>query len=301
MIDLPFVSLLSAFFLEVFQPGWIGKRTVVAAFSLQALFIPVYLLYPVEWVWRSAYVVAFSIAWLTVLWVIQRYVTYRKQEEPPSAIRSLFNLRSMCWACLLYFASLYIYYVCFEEATWGSKVFFNAAIFLFWILPYRYSLRVIQTLQLDQIQKERETESADESSAEPAMVSGEPSSDGLLSSIQLEEIGLLLQQCMKQEKLFLNPKLTIPELASHLDTNKTYISFYLNRVKRITFHEYLNQLRVEEACARIDTMLQQQKRKPLMAISEESGFNSFSTFNRAFSRIKGVTPGDYVRQRQISL
>ena len=105
---------------------------------------------------------------------------------------------------------------------------------------------------------------------------------------------------MEEDRVFLDPKLSLQSLALHVGQNRTYVSYYLNHSLKMTFYEYLNRYLVEEACVRIQDMTQDE-RKPLVAISQECGFNSFSTFNRAFSKLKGVTPGDYVRQQQARL
>ena len=148
------------------------------------------------------------------------------------------------------------------------------------------------------IKTEVENPSVEPSDSSPRCPHAELSADSLLTQAQIEQIGDLLQKSMEHEKIFLNPKLTLPELAFHIDMNKTYLSFYLNQIEGVTFYEYLNRLRVEEVCVRIDTMLSQHDRKPLSEVSRECGFNSMSTFNRAFTRLRGITPGDYLRQQQ---
>ena len=40
-------------------------------------------------------------------------------------------------------------------------------------------------------------------------------------------------------------------------------------------------------------------RKPMSAVSEMSGFNSLSTFNRYFVKVKGVSPKSYYSSKDI--
>lgn len=101
---------------------------------------------------------------------------------------------------------------------------------------------------------------------------------------------------MENERMFLNPKLTLTEVATAIGTNRTYLSEYLNNDLRLmTFYEYVNGFRIKEACA----LLSSDERRTLMEIAELSGFNSLSTFNRAFVKSIGETPARYLKKRQI--
>lgn len=72
-------------------------------------------------------------------------------------------------------------------------------------------------------------------------------------------------------------------------------SEYLNNDLDTTFYEYVNGFRIKEACA----LLSSDERRTLMEIAELSGFNSLSTFNRAFVKSIGETPARYLKKRQI--
>ena len=72
---------------------------------------------------------------------------------------------------------------------------------------------------------------------------------------------------------------------------ETLLSAYLNGELNTTFYDYVNGYRVREACRLIDSGT----RKTLAEISELSGFNSLSTFNRAFSRHAGMSPSEYMK------
>ncbi|MCM1312952.1 MAG: AraC family transcriptional regulator [Bacteroides sp.] len=90
------------------------------------------------------------------------------------------------------------------------------------------------------------------------------------------------------KQLFLNPRLTIIDLAQEMGTNRTYISDYLNNVLGTTFFNFVNQRRLIFA-----EHLLRNTNDSLDNISSLSGFNSSSTFRRAFSRKHGCTPGQY--------
>lgn len=109
-------------------------------------------------------------------------------------------------------------------------------------------------------------------------------SENLLHSFpQIEEL-------IKTKQLYLNPKLTLSDIASELDTNRTYLSNYINNELNTTFYKYINSFRVEHAC---EIMLDTQNNDTLEVISEKSGFNSLSTFNRTFKEIHHIPPSKY--------
>ena len=72
-------------------------------------------------------------------------------------------------------------------------------------------------------------------------------------------------------------------------TVPAFCRWFKNSMK-ISFVNYLNKMRVEEACR---MMLQTQNQIGFIAI--ECGFESYSNFNRAFKKIYGSTPREYRR------
>lgn len=56
-----------------------------------------------------------------------------------------------------------------------------------------------------------------------------------------------------------------------------------------TFFQFLIELRIEHACQ----LLNNQRKININLISELSGFNSISNFNRKFKKLKGLTPSQY--------
>ncbi len=82
--------------------------------------------------------------------------------------------------------------------------------------------------------------------------------------------------------------LTLDTLAQDLHISKFHISHLLNQKLGISFNAYLSNIRVRNACY----LLEDRSRK-IADISEEIGFGSIRSFNRAFKEIMGVTPVEY--------
>lgn len=85
--------------------------------------------------------------------------------------------------------------------------------------------------------------------------------------------------------------ISLEDVANDLHINKYHISFLLNKKLGIKFSQYINSLRVGKACE-----LMSECEKSLAFISEEAGFGSIRSFNRAFKEIMNITPLQYYKQ-----
>ena len=77
-------------------------------------------------------------------------------------------------------------------------------------------------------------------------------------------------------------------LAAAIDMNPNYMSsqFKTYTGKRIT--SFINELRIDEAKQRL-----REENQMVFDIALSVGYESFSTFNRAFKKITGTTPTEY--------
>lgn len=94
------------------------------------------------------------------------------------------------------------------------------------------------------------------------------------------------------DRIYLNPKLNINDLARALGTNRTYVSNYINQHLHTTFYEYVNKWRITRA-----KQLLLSTSLPLEDIAEQSGFNSLSSFRRYFVSSENMTPMAYRKFR----
>lgn len=86
--------------------------------------------------------------------------------------------------------------------------------------------------------------------------------------------------------------LTLDMLAKELHLSKYYISHMFAERLNISFPEFINGLRVESACRRLDNG------RSITDAAFESGFNSIRSFNRNFERVMGISPREYMKKRQ---
>ena len=102
-----------------------------------------------------------------------------------------------------------------------------------------------------------------------------------------------LEHLVQVEKIFINEKLSIEDIAIKLDTNSKYISQVINETFNKNFYNYINSYRIEEAKLMLRSELSD--KYSILGIAQSVGFVSKSPFNVAFKRITGLTPTEFKR------
>ena len=309
IIDMVYIPMIAAFFLEVVRPGAVTSRQLIAAIAFQSAFIPIYIIWPSENVVLMASCTAFIISAITVVCVTLFVIRYRKlMFETFSNIEDV-DVRWVLFSCYAYFGTHILYSLSFKSTTWLSETIFNITGMILWSVVFMLAqkhrvLKMFLTLKDD-----NEEVAGDYMPETDFIVNDDVDINNKATDIMEEEdlgsstdlvrqerdrlLRARLQQCMEQEKLYLMPKLSIVDLAAEIGTNKTYISDYLNNTLNLSFHDYVNKFRVEEACSIIDSLPFDSKRT-MIDISTSSGFNSISSFNRHFVKYKGISPRQYL-------
>ena len=113
-------------------------------------------------------------------------------------------------------------------------------------------------------------------------------------SVDLEKLALSdrLGELMLMERLYVQPELSLQELSQHLQTNPVQLSATINQVLGKNFNDYINGLRIDEFIQKYRA--DRARRYTLLSLALDSGFNSKATFNRAFKKIKGSSPQEYL-------
>ncbi|MBQ9106638.1 MAG: helix-turn-helix transcriptional regulator [Clostridia bacterium] len=88
--------------------------------------------------------------------------------------------------------------------------------------------------------------------------------------------------------------LTLERLEGELFVSRSYLSHVFSDRLGTGFCQYINSLRVSEACR----LLKSRDEITMTEISESVGFGSIRSFNRAFRQITGVSPAEYRRLRR---
>ncbi len=115
---------------------------------------------------------------------------------------------------------------------------------------------------------------------------------------ELDTLKKNLEKLMVDEKIYLNHKLTLLGLAKKLNTSPNNISWLLNNIHQCSFYDYINHYRVQEFIKKVEQG--EYQKHTLLALSLDSGFNSKSTFNKAFKAEMNETPSNYIKKIRVA-
>ncbi len=103
-----------------------------------------------------------------------------------------------------------------------------------------------------------------------------------------------LLKFMEEKKPYLNPRLSLPELAQQLDISSNQLSQIINQQAEVNFHDFVNKYRVEEFIQ----IAKSNKNYSLLPMALDAGFNSKSSFNNIFKKQKGIPPSQWLSKMQ---
>jgi AraC-like DNA-binding protein len=103
-----------------------------------------------------------------------------------------------------------------------------------------------------------------------------------------------LQKAMQEEKLYLDPELSINKLASLTGISAKTTSAILNQYHQVNFNDFVNSYRIKEVQERLADRGNQHL--TIAGIALDCGFNSQATFQRVFKNTTGKSPRDFMYQ-----
>ncbi|MBP5473807.1 MAG: AraC family transcriptional regulator, partial [Bacteroidales bacterium] len=142
--------------------------------------------------------------------------------------------------------------------------------------------------QIDPFLPYSEEDQIDDNQSEPLKL--------YLPRTETDRIYSQLIYLMEEEKLFLNPMLKLSDLAKNVNVPESYLSKIINYYEKKNFYDFVGYYRVEEFLRLIS--LYDNEKYSMYYLAFEAGFNSKSTFNNVFRRIKGMSPSEYIKMNK---
>ena len=105
-----------------------------------------------------------------------------------------------------------------------------------------------------------------------------------IDSKEFDALGIIMNYCINNSA----NALSLNMLEKELHISKYYISHVMNNKLNMGFNDYINSIRVSNACKYL-----KKTDLSITEISDAVGFNTMRTFNRAFQKQLGVTPSEY--------
>lgn len=113
-------------------------------------------------------------------------------------------------------------------------------------------------------------------------------------TIKKDQVDLLitkLKSVLENDKLYLNPKLSLKDLSDKTDISTHNLTEIINTQLNKSFYELINSYRVNEVKRLIS--IDKQKTYSLLALAYEAGFSSKTSFNTIFKKTVNMTPSEY--------
>jgi AraC-like DNA-binding protein len=118
-----------------------------------------------------------------------------------------------------------------------------------------------------------------------------PAAKGLFSDEELKTRSAQLMDFMSEQRPWLDPELTLSQLAARTNLNTSQLSYLINAGFGKNFNDFVNAFRVEECKRKMYDP--DNKHLSLLGVAFECGFNSKATFNRAFKKVTGSAPSAF--------
>jgi AraC-like DNA-binding protein len=214
-----------------------------------------------------------------------------------------FDLRWSGYLCIILFVvQLFWALESVSQNTWfsapevnGNLLFDTLYCLLIMIVVVYVTRKIVQQKVFSVSQEEKEATlmhlpENEEAVSQPQIDSTPPSYHEVLIDKNIETL-------IREKRYYLDKTLTLQKLATCLATNRQYLSNYINQEKSMTFYDYINDFRLEEAKNLLDG-LDGGRQYSIEEISNLSGFNSYSTFLRAFAKKYGQTPSKYLKNKR---
>lgn len=327
-IDLLTLPMYAIVLVEACRPLWMNWSRAFCFYIPFVVLMVAFWVHPVPLAYYAMHFAAILCAVLIALWALRELPLFERALKEEYSYAEYINLHWLRGVILLFFCLLMLWvYDSIASGVRDDNIFlFNSLVM--WIAAcfcfYRQSV-VINAVKsylvepsednaetnldaaendLDKAMAHLEAAEADlnaphahtqpenvaETVAEPQPLAEQP--------IEPEPEELKLQQeaafaermylLFEKEHVYLNPRLRLSELATLLGTNRTYLSQYFNQNCESTFYDFVNDYRIHHA-----KLLLHSTDDTLETIAMNSGFNSLSTFRRAFVQREGMSPIEF--------
>lgn len=327
-IDLLTLPMYAIVLVEACRPLWMNWSRAFCFYIPFVVLMVAFWVHPVPLAYHAMHFAAILCAVFILLWALRELPRFERALKEEYSYAEYINLHWLRGVILLFFCQLmlWVYDSMASGVRYDNIFLFNSLVM--WIAAcfcfYRQSVVInavksyfvapsednaetnldaaendldkamahLDAAEADQNAQHAHTqpENVAETVVEPQPVAEhpvepEPEELKLQQEVALAERMYLL---FEKEHVYLNPRLRLSELAMLLGTNRTYLSQYFNQNCESTFYDFVNDYRIHHA-----KLLLHSSDDTLETIAMNSGFNSLSTFRRAFVQREGMSPIEF--------
>lgn len=273
-VDMWCLPLVMLFMFELVFPKWVNVPRAIALMLPSLLFTAAYI------VFRNGQIIKISLIYSNIVGIVLVTIVYLASLRHDKYIKRNYSyietldLRWLRKVILLLFICLFIWTFVIWDMTWLGDAFFYTFSVAVWMIIYKYTVVHVSVTADHPGEAGPNPEPVDKN------ISGDDTGYPFAQALQLS---------MEDTRLYLNPKLTIGDVASAVGTNRTYLSDYINNTLDTNFYDYVNSYRINRA----RNILVSEEKDSIEKVAEACGFNSVSTFRRSFAKETGLTPAQY--------
>ena len=280
LINVCFVPLAGGYLLRILIPGkihlWVEILLSVPTVACLALYATIEndILVTISLTYTSVLLISMI---LFVIYLSRKYDRYLKDNFSNIDNMNVQWVRVFVLLCATWYV---IWHFMIRQEGYLPEAVYYLYMALVWIYIYRYSGKhIAATIHIWELFPTGKTEDTAAAKIECATK---------------ENLEKALDIYMNEKEHWLNPELTLQDMATDLGTNRTYLSEHFNNTLNTTFYDYLNRYKIEYACE----ILSYDAKIPIFQVAELTGFNSRATFNRTFEKHVGTTPSEYRKKRK---
>jgi AraC-like DNA-binding protein len=199
------------------------------------------------------------------------------------AIRIIFFIVNPEWD---EFGKKFWYYVCFS-------------ILFYYISISGYTNSILSATSFKESPKNSEIDLKFEANnvIEKELLLTSPDNDSLQERDEIPDLDAWkekIENLMLADKMYENPELIITDISNKLGTHSKKISQVINQGFSMNFNDFVNNHRIKALLQKIEEG--EHNIQTLLSLAFECGFNSKSTFNRAFKRATSLNPKEYIEK-----
>ena len=193
----------------------------------------------------------------------------------------------VCSVIAVVICLMYYHYPDWQYVRFG---FVTLTVFIYWVSYKVWSQPELFSVILGGADQVKQINPA------PGIHSVKKYSNSGLEKEDLQKIILSLENKLQVDKSYLNPELTIDDLAVSLSCSRHHLSQAINEILGKSFYDCINHYRVEEAKLLLSDPGKNSFK--IASLAFDAGFNSISTFNDVFKKSTGLTPSQFRKQRE---
>ncbi len=250
-----------------------------------------------QWVWKitkinPGFLVFLSLISQVIIYWILSWIRLKQHQSNVKLFASVSKPIDLWWLRYLLIGLALMVILWLNESLMQLKIIITIAPFGYFLAVYFIAYFALKQGEIFAFDQEAVIEIKDIIHEEKVKVSSPRQSR--LSDPEFESLKEKLQYLMLKEKLFLNPTIGLPELASKMNSTSHQISYLINEGFGENFYQFINRHRIEEAKQLLRSIKHQHLN--MLGIAYESGFNSKTTFNTTFKKLTGLSPTEYLQQ-----